>query len=54
MRSSSISGLELEVDFVPAEGWLTQLAISTADGECDKFDDFVIDPTTGLPVILDR
>jgi len=52
--ASSIDGAELEISLLPADGWLINFAASWADGEFDEFDDFIIDPETGLPVLLDR
>lgn len=52
--ASKIKGAELELAIIPADGWLINITGSYADGKFDEFDDFVIDPETGEPVILDR
>ncbi|MEH6593066.1 MAG: TonB-dependent receptor [Halioglobus sp.] len=52
--SARIDGLEIEMTLLPAEGWLISLAASLADGEFEEFDDFIIDPESGLVVPLDR
>jgi iron complex outermembrane receptor protein len=52
--ASSIDGVELEVSLLPAEGWLINFAASWASGEFDEFDDFITDPETREPILLDR
>ncbi|MFK7978333.1 MAG: TonB-dependent receptor [Halioglobus sp.] len=51
---ASITGLELEVSFVPAEGWLVMGSASLADGEFDEFNDSRIDPDSGQVLVIDR
>lgn len=51
---ATIDGVELEVSFVPADGWLIMGSASLADGQFDEFDDTRVDTDTGLPVLIDR
>ncbi len=51
---ASIDGAELEVIYLPADGWMINLAASVADGNFDKFEDFFTDPTTGIAQPLER
>ena len=51
---STIDGAEVEVTWVPAEGWTIDIAASLADGSFEEFDDYLIDPVSRDAIPLDR